>query len=120
MNWMLKIVIAKPMQFTIVKDEPLSSTAAFCAISVENKGESATITIPQISKNRRKETNEVLNKNKGEIRQQIPEIAKAAVAIFFAPKRFAIKPLATQATLPAKMMKNDSNGILISMLKCRL
>ena len=46
---MLIIVIAKPIQFTIVKAVPFTSAFADCATSVENCGESATTAIPQKS-----------------------------------------------------------------------
>ena len=41
------MVMAKPIQLTIVKDVPLDASGAFWATKVENKGESATTTIPQ-------------------------------------------------------------------------
>ena len=47
---MLIMVIEKPIQFTMVKAVPLNLGIAFCATSVENKGESAMTTIPQNNK----------------------------------------------------------------------
>jgi len=44
---MLIMVIAKPIQLTIVKAVPLFSAGAFFATSVENNGESAMTTNPQ-------------------------------------------------------------------------
>ena len=46
-NWILIIVIKNPMQLTKVITDPLISCGAFCAIKVENKGESAMTTIDQ-------------------------------------------------------------------------
>ena len=46
-SWILIIVIAKPIQFTIVKAVPLFFEGAFFATNVENSGESAITTIPQ-------------------------------------------------------------------------
>lgn len=45
-----------PIQFTIVKEVPLESSAAVCATKVENKGESAITEIPQMN---RKVTNKI-------------------------------------------------------------
>ena len=47
---MLMIVMAKPMQLTIVKTEPLASAGALWATNVENMGESAITANPHISK----------------------------------------------------------------------
>lgn len=44
---MLTMVIEKPMQLTIVRAVPLSFFGALFATKVENRGESATTTIPQ-------------------------------------------------------------------------
>ena len=66
---MLMIVIEKPIQFTIVNDVPLDSSGAFCAIKVENKGESAMTTNPQKKRKIMSDEAALLNKNSGE-RQQ--------------------------------------------------
>ena len=44
---MLIIVIAKPIEFTIVKAVPFNFEGAFCATKVEKSGESAMTTMPQ-------------------------------------------------------------------------
>ena len=48
---MLTIEMAKPIELTIVKAVPLNSDSALLATRVENKGESATTTIPQKIRN---------------------------------------------------------------------
>lgn len=48
-NWMLTIVIAKPIDVTIVNAVPLLAAGADCATSVENCGESDTTVKPQIN-----------------------------------------------------------------------
>jgi len=50
------------MQFTIVSEVPLASSATFCATSVENKGESAITTNPQTNKKTSSAKLELLNK----------------------------------------------------------
>ncbi len=82
---MLTIVIANPIQFTMVSAVPLSFASALWATNVENKGESAITTNPQNNKNTNTTVNEVVENSKGEIRQQIPEQAKAIEAIRFSP-----------------------------------
>ena len=47
---MLTIVIAKPIQVTMVMDDPFNAASAFCATKVENNGESAITAMLQISK----------------------------------------------------------------------
>ena len=50
-NWILTMVMEKPIQLTIVSEVPLASSATFCATRVENNGESAITTNPQKNKN---------------------------------------------------------------------
>ena len=52
-SWMLTMVMAKPMQLTIVRADPTSSFGAVYATRVENWGESPTTTIPQKIKKER-------------------------------------------------------------------
>src|SRR3982074_3498037 len=52
-SWMLKIVMAKPMQLAIVSAEPTRWRGALCALSAENCGESPTTTTPQNSRKAR-------------------------------------------------------------------
>lgn len=55
---MLIIVIAKPIQFTIVKAVPFILASALFATNVENRGESAITTNPQ--KNRKLKNRKLL------------------------------------------------------------
>ena len=75
------MVMAKPIQFTIVKDVPLDASGAFWATKVENNGESATTTIPQKNRKINKTILELWDKKMGEIRQQKHEADRAIVAI---------------------------------------
>ena len=109
---MLTIVIAKPIQFTIVNDAPLDPAGAFLATMVENSGESAITVIPHINRNITSVDNEPLNKNKGENKQQAPDKNNAIAAILFSPQRCEINPLITHAILPDAMIRKDRNGIL--------
>ena len=45
------MVMANPMQLTIVKAVPFISASAFCATKVEKRGESAMTTNPQKMRN---------------------------------------------------------------------
>ena len=49
-DWILKMVMEKPMQFTIVSEVPRDSSGAFWATKDENKGESAITESPQINR----------------------------------------------------------------------
>ena len=73
---MLRMVIEKPMQFTIVIAVPLSDSGAFCAIKVENNGESAMTTNPQKSRKRIKSILFSIRKNKGVAKQHAQESSK--------------------------------------------
>ena len=107
---MLKIVIAKPTQFTMVSEVPLVSAGVFCAIKVEKSGESAITEMPQINKNVKSKTTELVNINNGENKQHIPDKNREIIAIFFAPKRCEINPLTTQETAPDAIIKNEISG----------
>lgn len=104
---MLMMVIEKPVQFTMVSDVPLNSSATFCATRVENNGESATTAIPQIKRKMINSGAELLNKNSGESRQQQPETNSAIAANLFMPKRCDNTPLNAQAIPPDAMIKNE-------------
>ncbi len=68
----------------MVKAVPLSFSGAFCAIKVENSGESAITTIPQKSKKSTKIVSFATRKKSGAIKQQIQEsksIEKAALLV---------------------------------------
>src|SRR5215203_659673 len=73
--WILTIVIAKPIEVTIVKAVPLFAAGADCATRVENCGESETTVNPQINKTNKKNPGEKL-KIAGDNKQQTPEIIK--------------------------------------------
>jgi len=72
-NWMLTIVIANPIEVTMVNAVPLFSAGADCATRVENCGESETTVSPQITKIKMKIAGPKL-KISGENKQQIPDI----------------------------------------------
>ena len=82
---MLRMVIEKPMQFTIVIAVPLSVSGAFCAIKVENSGESAITTIPQKSKKSTKIVSFATRKKSGAIKQQIQESKSIEKAVLLVP-----------------------------------
>jgi len=79
------MVMEKPMQFTMVSEVPLDSSATFCATIVENKGESAITTSPQKNIKAIKTIAEGWSKKNGDNKQQQQDKVKAIVAIFFAP-----------------------------------
>ena len=84
-NWMLNIVIEKPMQLTIVSAVPFFSPIAFLATSVEKRGESAITTIPKkIRKPMNKLLNSVVN-IRGDMRQHTHERSNAMNAVRLAP-----------------------------------
>ncbi len=114
---MLRMVIEKPIQFTMVSAVPLSFSGAFCATKVENNGESAMTTMPQ---KRRKRTSSVsfsTRKMKGATKQQQQESNSAKKAIFFVPYFLASKLPKTQAILPTAIIKKDIKGILNGTLR---
>ena len=80
------MVMAKPIEFTMVSAVPLISGGAFLATRVENKGESATTTTPQKHKKVIRTGAEACRKIKGNAMQHIPDKNKAVVAVFFTPK----------------------------------
>jgi hypothetical protein len=83
-NWMLIMVMANPMLFTIVSDEPRDSSGACCATNVENNGESAITTNPQKNRNVSNIHKDPCSRKNGESRQQSPESNNASVAILLA------------------------------------
>lgn len=82
---MLTMVMAKPIQLTMVNAVPLSSGMAFWATKVENKGESAITTIPQNTKKTKKSSRFPVKKTMGSKRQQHPESKRAVRAVFLVP-----------------------------------
>ncbi len=109
---MLMIVIEKPIQFTIVNDEPLYAGTADCATKVENNGESAITTMLQKNKKAKNISGEAPYKNRGDNKQQHPESAKAVDAIFFAPNRLESIPLNMHENPPAAIIKKDKRETL--------
>jgi hypothetical protein len=104
---MLKIVMANPMQFTMVKAVPLYSRTELCATSVENNGESAITTMPQKIRKLWKTMGVAKTKKSGDNRQQQQLLANAAVATGFAPHFWERYPAATQAGPPTPIIKKD-------------
>lgn len=109
-NWMLTMVIEKPMQLTIVSDVPLDCAGADWATMVENKGESAMTTNPQKTRKTISTGAEAANRNKGDTMQHAHDSNSDKVAIRLAPKRCESRPLTTQASPPDAIMIKDSNG----------
>ena len=105
------MVIAKPIQFTMVSEVPLVLSGAFCATSVENKGESAITTHPQKKRKQSKPATGAFTNISGESKQQEPDKNKQIDAIFFAPNNCERNPLNTQAILPPPIIRKDNNGI---------
>ena len=70
---MLIMVIANPIQFTMVKAVPRFFSGEFCATSVANNGESAMTTIPQKNRNTIKKRAFEWDNSSGVRTQQIPE-----------------------------------------------
>ena len=95
------------MQFTIVNDVPLDASGAFWATKVENRGESATTTIPQKNRKTKRKKMEFWDKKKGEIKQQIQEANKAKVAMFLGLNFSENCPLNIQATEPEAIMRKE-------------
>src|SRR5687768_3926966 len=107
---MLMMVMEKPIQLTMVNAVPRLSTGAFCATNVENRGESAITTHPQINRKMTNSAVELFNKNKGDARQQRQDKPNIMVASFFVPTRCESRPLTTQAMLPPAITRNDIRG----------
>ena len=105
------MVIAKPIQVTIVRDVPLVFSGAFCAINVENRGESAITTIPQKNRNAMKRKVTFVFKSTGDSRQQMHDRHKEMAAIFLAPDVREIYPLRIQPKLPDPITRNDIKDI---------
>ena len=109
---MLIIVMANPMQFTIVSAVPLSSGAVFCATKVENKGESATTHIPQKMRNPIQVYSALSANTAGTIKQQIPDNNKANIATRFVPRELDKYPPNMHPKLPTPMTTKDKNDTL--------
>ena len=82
---MLNIVMAKPIQFTMVKAVPFDDASALCATMVEKRGESPITNTPQSRRKAMKTAGEPMLKKNGESRQQAQDNPSARRAIFFVP-----------------------------------
>lgn len=91
----------------MVREVPIDSSGAFWATKVENKGESATTTRPQMNKNVMNKTTELENRKSGEAKQHKQDKNSEIVAIFFTPYREII-PLNTQAIPPDPIIRNEN------------
>ena len=112
---MLIIVIAKPIQFTIVKAVPFIFKSAFVATKVENSGESAMTTKPQINRKIKKKTSLRFSIKKGVNTQQIPESNNMAKATFLGGFFREISPLNTQPKKPIAITKKEYKETFISV-----
>ncbi len=108
---MLKMVIAKPIELTIVRAVPLISAWAFVATRVENSGESAITTIPQKRRKTIGSSSDPEAKTNGLAKQQMPDAKRAAKAILFTPNFCDKYPPVTQAGPPIPITKKDKNGM---------
>ena len=106
------MVIAKPIQFTMVKELPLKCGSTFWATNEENKGESAITIIPQKNKKPTITVDDECNKKKGESKQHAPDKHSAIAAGFFAPIYSDKIPPPTQANAPTAIIKKDKRGTL--------
>ncbi len=109
---MLAMVMAKPIQFTIVIAEPRISGVTFRATNDEKRGESATTLMPQQKIKVINIAGLLLNTN-GESKQQTPETNNATAATGLAPKNCESQPLITQAKEPEAITKNDAREISV-------
>ena len=105
---MLIIVMAKPMQFTNVKDVPLKVSGACLATREENNGESAVPNKPQENRKVKNKYTELLKRKIGESRQHKPESASAMVAILFAPNFCESNPPIIQEMPPDAITRNEN------------
>ena len=105
---MLIIVIAKPIQFTNVKDVPLKVSGAYLATREENNGESAVPNKPQQNRKVKNKYTEPAKRKIGESRQHKPESASATAAIFFAPNFCESNPPTIQEMPPEAITKNEN------------
>jgi len=77
------IVIANPIQLTMVKAVPFDAAGALVATKEENKGESAITANPHMIRKLRKTTNELISKTNGDTKQQTKEACRKELASFF-------------------------------------
>ena len=109
---MLTIVIANPIQLTIVSEVPLDSSGAFNATSVENIGESAVTNHPQKNRKTKNSPTELFIIKRGEQIQHKQDKLREIVAIFLGPMVCESNPPIAQETLPIPMIQKDKKGTL--------
>lgn len=105
------MVIKKPIQLAMVRLVPFKCAGAFCAINVENSGESATTTIPQKIKMQTINAVDPIWKRIGERMQQKQERDRNSNANFLILYFLERRPLMIHATLPDAIIRKDTIGI---------
>lgn len=113
------MVRAKPIQFTKVNPVPFNSLGMAEATKLENCGESAVTAIPQKHQIPKKNVGENL-KNRGEIRQHIPESNKAVKATFLLPYFSDRRPPTAQEIPPKAIIIPVHKGIEMVLLETAL
>ena len=98
----------------MVNAVPLKCSGAYCATRVENWGESGETVRPQ-TKTRKRNNHTGSRKNKGDRKQQQPEISNARKATLALPRDCERYPPAIQLMHPAPMTRKLQNGILIGV-----
>ena len=109
---MLTMVIANPMQLTIVSDVPLAAAGALRATNVENKGESAATVSPHTKRKVIRAPGAAANRNSGDTRQHMQDSTSDKLATFIVPKRCEIIPPKTQVTPPDAITRKDNKETL--------
>jgi hypothetical protein len=104
---MLTTEMAKPMQLLKVSTLPTTAGGAFCAVSVENWGESPETVAPH-SSIQAMNSGSGATSISGAARQQAPLAASCRCATRALPRRRAASPPATQPTKPAAITQNDA------------
>ena len=94
----------------MVNAVPVICTGAFLATRVENRGESIITANPQISNKKNNQTSLKKN-NVGEIKQHVPDIIRAIVAVLRSPHFRDKYPPAIHAKLPIAIIINDHKEI---------
>src|SRR5690606_35370427 len=107
-SWMLGMVMAKPMEFTIVRAEPRSSGTAYPATKLDNGGESLTTASPH-RHTRARNSGEANANTRGEVRHNTPETTIITDATEALPTRMAVKPPNTQPRLPMAITTNAAS-----------
>ena len=109
-NSILIIVMAKPIQVTMVMAVPFSAGVALFATKEEKRGESPTTAKPQNSINTINEKVDCVVKKYGDTTQQINEASKNRNAVFLVPKCAPKYPAAMQPTAPVAIIMKLNIG----------